>query len=108
LLLNRNADVNLVGGSGLRALNIAAWNGNEEAVRLLIEHGAAIDPDEEYWYGSAVGAASRRGHAEIIMKALIEKGADVNKRGGEFGCPLQGAAWYGDADNVKMLLDHGA
>ena len=42
------------------------------------------------------------------MIALIEKGADVNKRAGDYGTPLQAAAWFGDADNVKILLDHGA
>ena len=42
------------------------------------------------------------------MKALISKGADVNKRRGDYGCPLQAAAWFGDVDNVKMLLEHGA
>lgn len=57
LLIERKADVNLVGGAGRRALNIAAWNGNLEVIRLLIEHGAEIDPEEEYWYGSAVGTA---------------------------------------------------
>ena len=42
------------------------------------------------------------------MQALIEKGADVNKHGGDYGSALQAAAWFGDADNVKLLLDHGA
>jgi hypothetical protein len=58
------------------------------------------------------------------MQALLAKGADVNKRGGEYGTALQAssqairhwsilmsvqaAAFRGDSSNVKLLLDHGA
>ena len=59
------------------------------------------------------------------MRALLDRGADVNKRGGDYGTCLQvrfvnwclrviitnsfqAAAWFGDADNVKLLLDYGA
>jgi hypothetical protein len=58
------------------------------------------------------------------MRALLAKGADVNKRGGEYGtalqaspqvmrrCPMltfiKAAAFRGDSSNVELLLDHGA
>lgn len=59
LLIDNKADPNLIGGNEKRAINIAAWNGNVEVVQILLDHGADIDPDEDYWYGSAVGTASR-------------------------------------------------
>ncbi|KAF1948343.1 hypothetical protein CC80DRAFT_431758, partial [Byssothecium circinans] len=43
-----------------------------------------------------------------IMQALIDADADVNKRGGEYGTPLQAAADCGKVENVQLLLDHGA
>jgi hypothetical protein len=59
-----------------------------------------------------------------ILEALLAKGAEVNKRGGDYGTALQvspnhvgmtcllilvqAAAYHGNAENVRLLLDHGA
>lgn len=50
LLLDHKAELNIVGGPHQRALNLAAFSGNLDAVRILIEKGAEIDPNEDYWY----------------------------------------------------------
>lgn len=50
LLLDRQVEVNIIGGPHKRALNLAAFTGNLDAVRILIDHGADVDPNEEYWY----------------------------------------------------------
>ena len=53
-------------------------------------------------------AASIQGHNKIVQ-ILLERGADVNAQGGEYGNALQAALVKGhDQAVVKMLLEHGA
>jgi len=42
------------------------------------------------------------------VKALIEKGADVNEKGSDNFTPLHWAAYYGKTEMVKILLSKGA
>jgi hypothetical protein len=39
---------------------------------------------------------------------LLDKGADVNAQGGDYGNALQAASWGRHKQVVKMLLDAGA
>lgn len=43
-----------------------------------------------------------------VAKTLISQGADINAVAINGMTPLMLAAWYGDFDTVKMLLDNGA
>ncbi|CAN9440295.1 unnamed protein product [Alternaria alternata] len=104
LLLGRNADVNVIGGPGRRALNIAAFSGNTEAVRLLIEKGADVDPNEEYLYGSALGAAARRGHADVV-RLLLSHSWSPNRPMKTYGSFLSAAATYNHLEVFQVLLE---
>jgi ankyrin repeat protein len=42
------------------------------------------------------------------VKLLLDRGADVNIQGGEYGNALQAAAYHGSPEIVKLLLDRGA
>ena len=42
------------------------------------------------------------------MQLVLEKGADVNAQGGEYGTALQAASANRDLDIVRLLLDKGA
>lgn len=42
------------------------------------------------------------------MQLLLDRGADVNLRGWQFGNALQAAVARGRVDIVKLLLSHGA
>ncbi|KAF2022452.1 hypothetical protein EK21DRAFT_83342, partial [Setomelanomma holmii] len=45
---------------------------------------------------------------EAVVKLLLDKGADVNAQGGEYGKALLAASARGDEAVVKLLLDKGA
>ncbi|KAL1794340.1 hypothetical protein ACET3X_007761 [Alternaria dauci] len=104
LLLDRNADVNVIGGPSRRALNIAAFSGNTEAVRILIERGAEIDPNEDYFYGSALGAAARRGHADVV-RHLLSHSWNPNRTMKTYGSFLSAAATYNHLEVFQVLLE---
>ncbi|KAF7965800.1 hypothetical protein HWV62_41763 [Athelia sp. TMB] len=59
-------------------------------------------------YGITLHAASDRGGCLAIAQLLLEKGADVNATGGEYGTALQAATCQGLLEVVKLLLENGA
>ncbi|KAI2620989.1 hypothetical protein GGS26DRAFT_594681 [Hypomontagnella submonticulosa] len=89
-------------GSPLRS---ASLMGNELAVRQLIEWGA--DPKASGKKGDSLQAAALKGHVRI-MWLLILSGAQVNKKGKPCGTCIQAAAYYGQMEAVKLLLEEGA
>ncbi|KAJ5055220.1 ankyrin repeat-containing domain protein, partial [Bipolaris maydis] len=103
LLLDHNAEVNITGGPHRRALNLAAFSGNLDAVRILIERGAEIDPNEEYWYGSALGAAVRRGHAPVV-RYLLSKSWNPHLHIKTYRSFLSAAATYNHLEVFEILL----
>ena len=104
LLLQKGADVNLKGGWHVRPLNVAAYAGAIDIVELLLEHDIEVDPDDDYRYGSALGAAARRGHADIV-RLLLQKGWDANRKVKTYNSPLVAAATYGHAEVVQVLQE---
>ncbi len=85
-------------------LSWAASIGNLNIVRLLLRHGADVDPKG---YTSPLSRAASNGHLEIV-KLLLRYGADVNPEGQQ--SPLAWAS-YGDSDRLpimKLLIRHGA
>ncbi|KAH3098783.1 hypothetical protein KXW41_005747, partial [Aspergillus fumigatus] len=48
------------------------------------------------------------GKGQEIVKLLLDKGADVNVQGGEYGNALQAASLEGHLEIVKLLLGTGA
>ncbi len=103
-LLERGADVNLVGGLHHRPLNSAAFHGHAEIAQLLLLKNVEVDPEEDYRYGSALGAAARKGH-DGIARLLLEKGWNANRKVKTYGSLLVAAATYGHAEVVQVLLE---
>jgi ankyrin repeat protein len=52
-------------------------------------------------------AASFEGHKKVV-EMLLEKGADVNAQGGDYGNALHAASVEGHEKVVEMLLEKGA
>ncbi|KAH0559215.1 hypothetical protein GP486_004272 [Trichoglossum hirsutum] len=109
LLLRRGADVNQTGGDHHTALQLAAFQGNEEAVRLLLRAGADINARGGY-YVTALAAAVAQGH-DSIFRLLLESGADIHIHGDwptGYKSPLIFAACHGQENSVSILLKKGA
>ena len=72
---------------------------------LLLEHEA--DPNlHGRWNGSALHAAFSKGN-EIIIRALLAKGANVRYKSGEFRSVLHAAVESGKEAAVRIALDCG-
>lgn len=97
-LLEKGADPNI--GKYSSPLKVAASNGREEIVELLIKHKAKVT-------GDALIKASSKGNVNII-RSLVEHGADVNYKETLGYFPLMEAAACGHFDAVKYLVEHGA
>ncbi|KAF7986998.1 hypothetical protein HWV62_79 [Athelia sp. TMB] len=126
LLLEHGADAAPAGPKGT-ALQLASRLVKSDIVRLLLEHGADVNtpggpegtalqaaiswPDPgSNWYSDELDCgtleASRR--SCVIVRLMIERGAEVNAPAGPKGTALQIASGRGEIDIVRLLLEHGA
>ncbi|KAH8725930.1 ankyrin repeat-containing domain protein [Phaeosphaeriaceae sp. PMI808] len=88
-------------------LFLAAYNGHENVVALLLENGANINEGCQP-LGSPLQAAAYRGH-DLVVKLLIDRDAkiDTDERNC-YGTALQVASAGGHTQIVELLLDKGA
>jgi ankyrin repeat protein len=137
-LIAAGADVNLAGADNTSPLLIAIVNGHYDLAYLLLEHGAnpsiaadngraplfaAIDLRNQQWSQAPAPKLPQDAHMAMI-EALVEAGADLEQklsgkvphRGSfdmrwselEGGTPFLRAAWNGDIEVMRYLLEHGA
>ena len=137
-LLELGAEVEALDAAGLTPLDQAALDAQQQIVQLLIAHGAHIrmpaavalgrtadieriirdEPDAlkpGNRFGSLIvhAAALSPGH---VVQRLIELGASVNVADDETTSvdgthgytPLHAAAWTGNEEAVRVLMQHGA
>jgi ankyrin repeat protein len=80
------------------------WLFELQQIRKRIEPGREQDYPKEaspIYYACSAGLRH-------IAEILIDNGADVNAKGGEYGYPLVAASFEGRRDMVALLLDNGA
>ena len=106
LLLDRGADVNMVGSEYGTALAEAALAGNTDTVLLLLDGGADVNVVGGN-LGTALAAAALEKNTDTVS-LLLDRGADVNMVGGEYGTALAAASFEENTDTVLLLLDRGA
>ena len=98
-----------VSGDGFTALHLAVFGGQEEAARLLIEHGADVDALAT----SEIARVAPLGTAAFVRSAplaalLLDAGADVNRAGAGGFTDLHSDAQSDDEELVRLLLARGA
>jgi ankyrin repeat protein len=97
-------------GDGFTALHLAAFFGQSEAVRLLLDRGAdpnAIATNEQVGPVQPLHSAAAAGGLDSV-RLLLEHGADVNARQGGGFTALHAAAANRDAKLARLLLAGGA
>ncbi|XP_066578140.1 ankyrin repeat and SAM domain-containing protein 6 [Amia ocellicauda] len=73
------AQVNLANADGASPLMIAAVNGQQDVVQLLVERSADIDKQDSVHGWTALMQATYHGNKDVV-KYLLNQGADVNLR----------------------------
>ncbi|HYF30271.1 MAG TPA: ankyrin repeat domain-containing protein [Chitinophagaceae bacterium] len=88
-------------------LHDMAQEGDLQKARLLLQHGADVDPLEEEYCSTPLGMAARWGHVEMV-ELLLQQGADVHTAGVDWATPLQWAKRKGHERIEAMLREAGA
>ena len=102
LLLPHVADVNRRVGRHGSCLDVACKNGDDELVKLLLDH----QPPRHFELETAFVRACEHGHISTLQ-LLIDHGADINYL--RYGTtPLTTACTYGQYSTAQFLLEHGA
>jgi ankyrin repeat protein len=107
MLVGAGADVKAANRYGLRPLTLAATNGSDAAIALLLKGGA--DPNTTTDSGEPVLMTAARTGRAAVVKRLIAAGASVNARERWFGeTALMWAAAENHAEAVRVLVGAGA
>ena len=125
LLLSYGGDLNLpnkaVANNARFPLHQAVKAGNLDTINYLLDRGAKVDNSFRE-SGTALQTAAFHGNSLLMVKRLIEAGANVNAPGGTHGSALHAAAsrpferfrvpnWQGEDDDQEIfdyLLSLGA
>jgi ankyrin repeat protein len=112
LLRHNGADPDTIRGRyGRNPLHAAAYSGNSDVVRKLIEYGAADMINARDSGGSTPLLLASEGHnfkGGSVLRLLLERGADINVQNHFGRTPLHRASFRGALGVVRLLLEHGA
>ena len=105
--LIKQADVNVPQGDGNTALHWAAYRGDIEMTRVLIQARANVKPRTRLAGMTPLHLAASSGNAAII-DLLVKAGADPDAANDNGTTALMLAAASGKPEAVQTLLDRGA
>ena len=103
-------DLDPRGRYGMNPLHAAAYSGNFEAVRILIEYEPADihARDVEGWTPLHWTSDGDHFKDSSVLRLLLKHGADINVQNGRGFTPLHWASINGALEVVRLLLEHGA
>ncbi len=106
-LLQLGFDPNTPSPDGQQGLYLALMEGNLKAAEALIAWPRVKLEARNAADESPLMMAAIKGNVEAV-KALIARGADVNKPNDKGQTPLAGAVFKGEDEVVRVLVDGGA
>ena len=110
LLRHYGADLDVRGHSWTNPLHAAAFSGNLEVIRILIEYDPA-DINARSLSGSTPlhwASGSHYLKDSSVLQLLLEHGTDINAQTHAGRTPLHLASFNGALEVVRLLLEHGA
>jgi ankyrin repeat protein len=110
LLHHNGADLHFRGKHERHPLHAAAFSGNFEVVRILIEYDPAnIDARDSVGWTPLFWASGGHNFKDgSVLRSLLEHGADINVQDKIGLTPLRWAIFNGALEVVRLLLEHGA
>ena len=93
-------------GYGESPLHCAAFGGHVEIVRLLCDHGADIEAQDNGGWRPLQYAAIN-GHISVVKELVEERNAEINVRNGDGHAALRLARLNNKPDVAAYLLSHG-
>ncbi|EOA81085.1 uncharacterized protein SETTUDRAFT_44889 [Exserohilum turcica Et28A] len=80
---------------------------SDEEFEERLQESQLLEYAAKHWGEHALTVEAEHGHHRMV-KLLLDKGADVNAQGGEYGNALHAASVAGHEAIVKLLLNKGA
>ena len=108
MLLAHQADPNTVDVQISGPVSNAADRGHTGCVRLLLEAGGKTDPKRSVKKGSPLNCASRSANDPMLIKTLLDFGANIEANGADGITPLIHAARRDNLAFAQLFLDYGA
>jgi ankyrin repeat protein len=95
------------GGFSMTALYEAAYRGDLQQARQLLDSGATVDAQTDYGM-TPLTVAIWKGHTDVV-RLLVARGANVNLVSTRYGStPLTTCGKYGNAEMARLLVNAGA
>lgn len=108
-LILAGADVNLPDRDGVTALMLATMRGRHRLVEMLLDHGSDVNAVSQR-HTTAVEHAARHARDVTLLRALIDRGADLDLKAGNSTAgrrALVAAIRSDNPDAMRFLLEQG-